>query len=203
MRGVPFGGRTCSYLRTVTRAPLDHANLLFNYGLPSRHVTYTSHARTFLVVDMNEHTHPLVVSPLLEMPSAEDTAIDGSLAHHLDAPPSGTGHCGKRGPFWATLPVTPWGDTYILFFNDRFSRREDMVAVTAAEFVGPTSLSTDTPPFERFSLVSLSIHPRSRRGAKPIRQGEGRCSRPPEMALERSDFTEKFRFRASHTEAET
>ena len=144
---MPFGGRTCSYLRTVTRAPLDHANLLFNYGLPSRHVTYTSHARTFLVVDMNEHTHPLVVSPLLEMPSAEDTAIDGSLAHHLDAPPSGTGHCGKRGPFWATLPVTPWGDTYILFFNDRFSHREDMIAVTAAEFVGPTSLSTDTPPF--------------------------------------------------------
>ena len=45
--------------------------------------------------------------------------------------------------------------------------------------------------FARFSLVSLSIHPRSRRGAERIRQGEGRWSRPPKTALERSDFTDK------------
>ena len=32
------------------------------------------------------------------------------------------------------LPVTPRGNTYILFFTDRFSRRADMYAVTAAEF---------------------------------------------------------------------
>ena len=55
----------------------------------------------------------------------------------------------------------------------------------------------------RFSLVSLSIHPRSLRGAERIRQGERRWSRPPKTALERSDLTEKFQFRASHTEAET
>ena len=57
--------------------------------------------------------------------------------------------------------------------------------------------------FARFSLVALSIHPRSRRGAERTGQGEGRWSRPPKTALERSDLTEKFQFRESHTEAET
>ena len=32
------------------------------------------------------------------------------------------------------LPVTPRGITYVLLFTDRFSRRADMFAVTAAEF---------------------------------------------------------------------
>ena len=32
------------------------------------------------------------------------------------------------------LPVTPRGNTYILLFTDRFNRRVDMFAVTAAEF---------------------------------------------------------------------
>ena len=57
--------------------------------------------------------------------------------------------------------------------------------------------------FERFSLVSLSIHPRSRRGAERITQGEGRWSHPPKTALERSDLTEQLQLRASHTDAET
>ena len=34
-------------------------------------------------------------------------------------------------------------------------------------------------------------------------QGEARCSLPLTTALERSDLTEKFLFRGSHTEAET
>ena len=34
-------------------------------------------------------------------------------------------------------------------------------------------------------------------------QGKGRWSRPPKTALERSDFSEKFQFRESDTEAET
>ena len=54
-----------------------------------------------------------------------------------------------------------------------------------------------------FSLVSLSIRPRSPQAAERIRQGERRWSRPPKTALERSDLTEKFQFRQSHTEAET
>ena len=40
-----------------------------------------------------------------------------------------------------------------------------------------------------FSLVSLGIRPRSRRGAKRMRQGEGRWSRPPKTALERICLT--------------
>ena len=43
---------------------------------------------------------------------------------------------------------------------------------------------------ERISLVSLSVYPRSRRGAKRIRQGEGRLSCPPKTALERSYLTD-------------
>ena len=40
--------------------------------------------------------------------------------------------------------------------------------------------------FCNFSLVSLGIRPRSRRCAGRTRQGEGRWSRPPKAALERS-----------------
>ena len=56
----------------------------------------------------------------------------------------------------------------------------------------------------RFSLVSLSIHPRSRRGAEGIRQGEGGWSRPPKTALERGDLTDKSQLRESYNnEVET
>ena len=53
-----------------------------------------------------------------------------------------------------------------------------------------------------FSLVSLSIYPRSRQGVERIGQGEGRWSLPPKTALERSELTEKFQFREPHTDAE-
>ena len=36
--------------------------------------------------------------------------------------------------YFGLLPVTPRGNTYILLFNNRFSRRADMFPVTAAEF---------------------------------------------------------------------
>ena len=36
--------------------------------------------------------------------------------------------------YFGPLPVTPRGNVYILLFTDRFSRRADMYAVTAAEF---------------------------------------------------------------------
>ena len=36
--------------------------------------------------------------------------------------------------YFALLPVTPRGNTYILIFTDRFSRQADMFAVTAADF---------------------------------------------------------------------
>ena len=36
--------------------------------------------------------------------------------------------------YFAPLPITPRGNTYILLFTDRFSHRADMYADTAAEF---------------------------------------------------------------------
>ena len=36
--------------------------------------------------------------------------------------------------YFGLLPVTPRGNTYILLSTDRFSRRADMFAVSAAEF---------------------------------------------------------------------
>ena len=44
--------------------------------------------------------------------------------------------------------------------------------------------------FAQFSLVLLSPRTQSRPGAERIRQGEGRLSRPPKTALERSYLTE-------------
>ena len=35
--------------------------------------------------------------------------------------------------YFGSVPVTPRGNTYILLITDRFSRRADMFAVTAAE----------------------------------------------------------------------
>ena len=36
--------------------------------------------------------------------------------------------------YFGPLTVTPWGNSHILLFTDRFSRRADMYAVSAAEF---------------------------------------------------------------------
>ena len=44
-----------------------------------------------------------------------------------------------------------------------------------------------------FLIVSLSVYPRSRRGAERVQQGEGRRSRRPKTALERSNLTENSR----------
>ena len=47
--------------------------------------------------------------------------------------PEGPG-IGVSVDYFGPLPVTSRGNTYILFFTDRFSRRADMFTVTAAEF---------------------------------------------------------------------
>ena len=53
-----------------------------------------------------------------------------------------------------------------------------------------TAPKKNTKKKAHFSRVSLSVYPRSRRGAGRIRRGEGRCSRPPKTALERTYLTE-------------
>ena len=51
--------------------------------------------------------------------------------------------------YFGPLPVTPRGVTYILLLTDRFSRRADMSAVTAAEFAAEA----------RLTLSSIGISP--------------------------------------------
>ena len=92
-----LGGELVHYVCVTAHAPLDHASLSFDCFLPSGQSTYTSHARPFLLVDKDGHLHLLVAAPPPEVPTAKDTAIDGSLARHLDSPPSSSGHCGQRG----------------------------------------------------------------------------------------------------------
>ena len=43
--------------------------------------------------------------------------------------------------YFGPLPVTPRGNTYILLFTDRFSRRADMFPVTAAEFTAESKVN--------------------------------------------------------------
>ena len=83
-------------------------------------------------MDRYEHLHPVVATQLLEVPSTENVAADCPVAHHHAAL--------ARGPdiavsidYFGPIQVTPRGNTYILLFTDRFSRRGDMYAVTAAE----------------------------------------------------------------------
>ena len=59
--------------------------------------------------------HLLVIAPLFEAPSAGDTATDGSMANHFDSPPSGAGHCGKRGLFWNITGHGPGQHLYYVF----------------------------------------------------------------------------------------
>ena len=83
--------------------------------------------------------HAVVASPLLEVPSAENPTADCPLAHHRNASAGRSRH--------RPLPVTPRGNTYILLFIDRFSRRADMLPVTAAEF---TAESTTNIPVNQY-----------------------------------------------------
>ena len=59
---------------------------------------------------MNEHMHPLVVVPSLEVSSAEDTATDSSMARHFDYPTPGPG-IEVDVDYFGPLPVTPRGNT--------------------------------------------------------------------------------------------
>ena len=72
--------------RAAADAPLGHAGLPFDSFLPPRHHAHSADARTFLLVDRYDHLHPVVASPLPEVPRTENLAADGPLAHHPHAP---------------------------------------------------------------------------------------------------------------------
>ena len=97
----------------------------------------------FLLVDWYEYLHPVVASALPEVSSTKNLAADGPLAYHLDVPaPKGPALPSASVDYFGPLPVTPRVNTYILLFTDRFSRRADMFAVTAAEFTAEGTANT-------------------------------------------------------------
>ena len=91
-------------------------------------------------MDWYECVHPVVASPLLEAPN-HCLKCQTRKTPRLTVPwpiisiplPEGPG-IAISVDYFGPLPVTPEGNTYILLFTDRFSRRTDMFPVTAAEF---------------------------------------------------------------------
>ena len=124
--------RAYSHLSPPIHAPLDHASLPFDGFLPPWHHGYIAHDEAFSLVHRHGRVHPVVASPLLEVPSAENPTAYCPLANHLHASPEGPG-IAISVDYFGSVPVTPRGNTYILLITDRFSRRADMFAVTAAE----------------------------------------------------------------------
>ena len=74
-----------------------------------------------------------MASPLLEKPSAENPRLTVRWPIISISLPEGPG-IAVSVDYFGPLPVTPQGNTYILLFTDRFSRRADMFPVTATEF---------------------------------------------------------------------
>ena len=122
--------RAYSHLRPPIHAPLDHASLPSDGLLPPWHHAHVAHAGAVLLVDRHERMHPVVASPLLEVPSTEKNYDWPTISMPLPEGPGISINVGYFGP----LPVPPRDNTYILLITDRFSRRADMFAVTAADF---------------------------------------------------------------------
>ena len=79
-RGLFVERGAYSHLRTAAHAPLGHAGLPIDSFLPPRHNAHIANAQTFLLVDWYEHLHPVVASPLPQVPSTENFAADGTVA---------------------------------------------------------------------------------------------------------------------------
>ena len=66
--------------------------------------------------------------------------------------------------YFGPLPTTPRGNTYVLLFTDRFSRRADMYGTTEAEFTasGTADILVDRfiPLWECPCLLYTSPSPR-------------------------------------------
>lgn len=101
--------------------------------LPPWRDTYTTHARTVVLVDWCDNFHSMVAPQLCEVPSPEILAVDSLLTHRLDAPAFAAPHRDRRR-LHAPLSVTLRGAIHILLFVDRSSLHGAMFSVTAAEF---------------------------------------------------------------------
>ena len=72
-----------------------HASLSFDGLLPSWHHARVAHAGAVLLVDWHECVHPVMASPLLDVPSAENPTADCPLANHLNAS-TGRSRCRRQ-----------------------------------------------------------------------------------------------------------
>ena len=155
-------GRTASWLNeepirilcASAHAPLGHAGLLFHSFLPPENRAHPTNARAFLLVDRYERLHPVVATQLLEVPCTGNVATDGGPPITLSFP-EGPGIVASID-YFGPLPVMPRGNSYILLFTDRFSRRADMFPDTSAEF---TAVGTASILLNRY--VPLWGYPRS------------------------------------------
>lgn len=136
-----FRLRTPVCLRSDADAPLGatcvprHHNLLplgrrTNGFLP---------AGVFLPVDWHGHLRPLVDPPQSQMPGTMPGARDFTpydpQAYPFPAPAQKP-QCSPSASTasFGLLPLTPRGNLYIRIFADRFNRRANIFAVTAAHF---------------------------------------------------------------------
>ena len=84
-------------------------------------------------MDWHECVHPVVASPLFDCQARKTPRLPVRWPIISMLLPEGPG-VAVSVDYFGPLPVTPGGNTYILLFTDRFSRRADMFPVTAAEF---------------------------------------------------------------------
>ena len=76
----------------------------------------------------------MVGTPLPQVPGVQNFPPNSSLAHLPYSLPNTLG-ISVSVDYFEPLPTTARGNSFILLFTDRFSRRADMFAVTAAEFI--------------------------------------------------------------------
>ena len=90
-------------------------------------------AGTLLLVGRYGSLHQMIGTTLLQVSGTKDLSPNYSLAYTLHPLPNSP-EISVSVDYFGFLPITAHGNSYILLFTDRFSRRADMFAVTAAEF---------------------------------------------------------------------
>lgn len=139
-----------------------------------------------LLVDRYEHLCEMLATSLLEVSSTNNIAAGGPAARHIDIP----SECAWYRYQCSLLTVTPRGNTYILLFTDRFSRRADMFAVTAAKFTAAGTANTLINRYIPRQRCPRSTHTRttaltfdqSSRSRLSVARGTKYCQ-PPSTAL--------------------
>ena len=101
--------------------------------LPPRCHTHTQNARTLLLVDRYGSVHQMVGTALPQV-SGTETSCQTIRWPTLSIPLLNNSGISVSVDYFGPLPITARENSYILLFTDRFSRRADVFAVTAAEF---------------------------------------------------------------------